>query len=253
MAATTTSSVMLRVEGLTKSFGRLRALEGVSFDVRAGEIVGLIGPNGAGKTTVLECVAGIQPADSMVRGFGASPRAATGGEDADIFYVPDAISPWPDQTVEWALRYFVELFGGSLELREQELRDQVESELELGAFLKTRIGVLSKGQRKRFLLALGLLAPHALVVIDEPFDGLDLRQSREVEKIFQRHRERRKTFLLSIHQIADAERLCDRFILLSAGRVAAQGTLSELEMQSSASRSASGGAKSLEEIFLALT
>lgn len=226
---------LLSVRGLSKSFGAARVLDGVGFDVRRGEILGLIGPNGAGKTTLLECVAGLQPVDEAAGSGFAVP--------GDLFYIPDAIAPWPEQSVQWALGYFLDLFDGP-----RELRAQVEREVAIGEFAKSLVGVLSKGQRKRFLIALGLLAPHPLVMIDEPFDGLDLRQSREVEKVLRTHRERGKTFLLSIHQISDAARLCDRFVLLSSGKVVAQGTLEELTQQAKAQ-----AAWSLEEIFLALT
>ncbi len=231
------SETLLQVRGLSKSFGRMRALHDASFDVRRGEILGLIGPNGAGKTTLLECVAGLQPVDAMER-----------DGSGDLFYIPDAISPWPEQTVSWGIGYFLDMFGGP-----REMRSQVESELAISDFAQSRIGVLSKGQRKRFLIALGLLAPHALVMIDEPFDGLDLRQSREVEKVFRAHRERGKTFLLSIHQIADAARLCDRFVLLSGGKIVAQGTLDELTQQARAQAAKGVFSSDLEAIFLALT
>jgi ABC-type multidrug transport system ATPase subunit len=111
--------------------------------------------------------------------------------------------------------------------------------------LDSRIGELSKGQRKRALLAIGLVTPHPVLLADEPFDGLDLRQTREVAQTLRDHSATGRTLVLSIHQIADAARVCDRFVLLSGGVTRGEGTLDEL--------SALAGAHDLEEIFLALT
>ena len=96
-------------------------------------------------------------------------------------------------------------------------------------------------------MALGLLAPHGLVLMDEPFDGFDLRQTRDIARVLRREAESGRTLLLAIHQLSDAERLCDRFVLLSAGRIRGCGTLDELRTRTGLPEG------HLEEIFLALT
>ena len=123
--------------------------------------------------------------------------------------------------------------------------------LDLGSLLDVPIGILSKGQRKRALLAIGLLTRSPLLMIDEPFDGLDLRQARAVAAHLRLHADAGRTFFLSIHQISDAARVCDRFVLLGAGRVRGEGTIAELSAH--AGFAATGAAPDLEEIFLALT
>jgi ABC-2 type transport system ATP-binding protein len=224
---------LFHVQGLTKRFGAISALADVSFEVRAGEILGLIGPNGAGKSTLFECLAGVMPADGGT--VDAGGRAA-------MFYVPDGIAPWPSQPVGWALDFIIGFFRGRA-----GLRDRVIEEMGLGPFLRQPMGTLSKGQRKRALLGIGLLSPQPVVLIDEPFDGLDLRQAREVRAALRQHAEAGRTLFLSIHQIAEAERFCDRFVLLSNGRVCGEGTAQEL-----AARTPNADA-GLEEVFLALT
>jgi ABC-2 type transport system ATP-binding protein len=138
-------------------------------------------------------------------------------------------------------------FGGRASLREQ-----VISSLSLEPLLASRIGELSKGQRKRALLGMGLLTPQPLLLVDEPFDGLDLKQTREVEAALKTHAALGRTLFLSIHQIGDAARLCHRFVLLSGGQVKGEGTLEELSECASARHPASRPAN-LEEAFLALT
>ena len=113
--------------------------------------------------------------------------------------------------------------------------------------METRVGHLSKGYRRRLLIALGLLAPQPLIVMDEPFDGLDLRQTREVIGVLRETAAAGRTLLLSIHQLVDAERACDRFVLLSDGTVRGEGTLEDLRGL------ARVGQVGLEEVFLALT
>jgi ABC-2 type transport system ATP-binding protein len=233
---------LLSVRGLTKRYGGVTAIRDVSFTTRAGEILGVVGPNGAGKTTLFECLAGVQPADSPAITFPAdAPRSRM------LFYVPDGIAPWPQQRVGWVLEFAIGFFGGRA-----ELYDDVVRQLRLEPLLGVRIAALSKGQRKRVLLAVALLAPQPLLVVDEPFEGLDLRQSREVEQVLRTHAAAGRTLLVSIHQIADASRICDRFVLLSGGSVVAEGTLVELAALA-LSRDASVAADDFEEIFLALT
>lgn len=230
---------VLRVEHITKKFGRFQALSDVSFSVRRGEILGLIGPNGAGKTTLFECLAGVLPTDAGAVYENARSIAAR-ERSSSLFYMPDGIAPWPAQSVRWTLDFTLGFFGNSAELRDDVIRD-----LDLGPLLSSSIGTLSKGQRKRVLLAIGLLTPQRILLADEPFDGLDLRQTREVANILRSHAIAGRTLFLSIHQITDAARVCDRFVLLSGGRVCGEGTLAEL--------CAASGANGLEDAFLALT
>jgi ABC-2 type transport system ATP-binding protein len=222
---------LFEVKGLSKRFGKIAALTDVSFEVRRGELLGLIGPNGAGKSTLFECLAGVLPFDS-----------GTSIAKDLLFYVPDGIAPWPEQPVEWALEFTIGFFGGR-----GELLHEVVDQMDLAGLLKQPIGTLSKGQRKRALLAIGLLTPQPALLIDEPLDGLDLRQMREVADALRVHAGRGRTLFLSIHQISDAARFCDRFVLLSGGRVCGEGTISEL--------AGVAGVESddLEEVFLALT
>jgi ABC-2 type transport system ATP-binding protein len=225
---------VIRIAGLTKRYGAIRALDSVTFDVRPGEVLGVIGPNGSGKTTLFECIGGTLPFD-------------TGSIDADqpLFYLPDGIAPWPAQTVRWALDFAGGYFGAP-----PELREVVIDKLGLAPLLGTRIGHLSKGQRKRALLGAGLLSARPIVLADEPFDGLDLKQTREVAAALRSFAGGGRTLVLSIHQINDAARVCDRVVLLSGGRVRGQGTVDEVIAQASAK---GGAVSSLEEAFLALT
>jgi len=223
--------VLLNVEGLTKQFGARRVLSDVSFSVGSGEVLGLIGPNGAGKTTVLECLAGLLP----------SNLSLTNRKDV-LFYMPDGILPWAQQTVSWVLTFFEKLYR-----RAPEKLAELVGPLRLEEVKRARLTTLSKGERKRVLLALALLTPHPLLLLDEPFDGLDLRQTRDVMALLKAESATGRTLLVSIHQLNDAARVCDRLILLNAGECVAEGTLAELQAQANLT---DGG---LEEIFLALT
>jgi ABC-2 type transport system ATP-binding protein len=209
------SDTLLTVDGLIADRGGRRILDGVSFSVRRGEILGVIGPNGAGKTTLFECVAGLQ---SLARGI-------VTGEAR--FYMPDAIRPWPDQTVEWTLRLMAAMASRAMEWF---------PELDLEPLAHQRVASLSKGEVKRLNIALALLASQSIVLLDEPFDGLDVRQARRVMPLLRRSA---RTLVLSIHQLTDAARICDRVLLLDQGRVVAEGTPADLG--------------DLEELFLAHT
>jgi ABC-2 type transport system ATP-binding protein len=239
------AEAIVRVDGLSKTYGRLHALADVDFSIRAGEILGLIGPNGAGKTTLFECVAGLEPADRGAVFFG-SVSADASYRSSRLFYVPDGIAPWPEQPVHWVLQYSLGFFGGR-----REIYEHVVADLALAPLMGVPIRALSKGQRKRLLLALGLIAPQPILLIDEPFEGLDLRQSRDAAATLRKHLTPDRTFFLSIHQIADAAKVCDRFVLLSGGRVVAEGTLDTL---TALARQRAGHElpSDFEEVFLAL-
>jgi len=236
--------MLLKAQSITKRYGRSTVLEDAGFTVHEGEVLGLIGPNGAGKTTLFECLAGLLPTDGGSVEFRGEPLPAGHRKEA-LFYLPDGIRPWGDQPVHWVLAFFEALYG-----RKRGEGASLATDLKLECLLKSRIGSLSKGEAKRVLLALGLLTPQPLLLLDEPFDGLDFRQTRDVMTLLRTVPARGRTLFVSIHQLVDAARMCDRLVLLSRGRVAGVGTLPELRALAGLADAPGTG---LEEVFLALT
>jgi len=241
-ATTEHGPALMEVVGLTKRYRDLEVLSDVSFTVRGGEILGLIGPNGSGKTTLLECLAGLLPADAGRVCWDTVPLPRD-QRKTRLFYLPDGITPYAEHPV----RAVLSLFAGAYRVLAGHLADTVEA-LALGPVLGRPIGALSKGYRRRLLLALGLLTPHPLLIMDEPFDGFDLHQTRAVMELLRDRQRRGRTLLLAIHQLTDAERVCDRFVLLTSGRVRGAGTLADLRDVAGLPQSSG-----LEEAFLALT
>lgn len=221
-------TALLSIDSLTARRSGRTILDRVTFAVNAGEIVGVIGPNGAGKTTLFECIAGLQPFDSGT----IEPRATK----PLLFYVPDAIRPWPDQRARWVLRTTASAFSTT-----------TPTLLGLDEVIDQRVASLSKGEAKRLAIAIGLTAPQPILFLDEPFDGLDLRQMLSVMETLRTTAKTGRTLVLAIHQLHDAVRLCDRLLLLNNGKLAAEGTLEDLR------RRAGGATGDIEEIFLALT
>jgi ABC-2 type transport system ATP-binding protein len=239
---TTEELHILSVKGLSKRYDDSFALTNVSFEIKSSEILGLIGPNGAGKTTLLECVAGLLPIDSGTLNWSEQVAALSSHNRKSMFYLPDQISPYPEQYAVHVLEFFKELFGTP-----SARLDQALDVLALKPVLAKRVGDLSKGYNRRLLLCIALLAKQKILLLDEPFDGLDLRQTKQAMDLLQTLKHEGKCLLLSIHQIADAEKICDRFLLLSNGALLGSGTLKELRLQADLPDG------SLEEVFLALT
>ena len=232
---------LLTVKGVTKRFKDRCVLDEVGFSARKGEVLGLIGPNGSGKTTLFECLAGLIPANTGTVQF-EDHELPPSRRKEKLFYLPDAILPWAEQSVKWVLSFFEKLY------RRADLSvSSLAAPLRLEELMGARIDSLSKGERKRVLLALGLLTSHPLLLLDEPFDGLDLRQTREVMNLLRNHAASGRTLMLSIHQLVDAGRVCDRLVLLSAGKVVGEGSIAELRAQANLAE------VGVEEIFLALT
>jgi ABC-2 type transport system ATP-binding protein len=235
------STALVTVHRIGKVFGDQQVLADVSFEIVSGEILGLIGPNGAGKTTLLECIAGLLSADTGEVRWRGSPLPPARRKE-QLFYVPEAILPYPDQRAAEVLTFFRQAY------RQPPSRlEYLVGALGLDPVLAKPVGALSKGYRRRFLLALGLLAPRPVLLMDEPFDGFDLRQTREVMSLLRHEAVDGRTLVLSIHQLGDAQRICDRLVLLSSGFMKGVGTLAELTI---AARLPTGSA--LEEVFLAL-
>jgi ABC-2 type transport system ATP-binding protein len=231
---------LLQVAGLTKRYGEERVLDDVSFSMRsAGEVLGLIGPNGAGKTTLLEAVAALIPVDSgavLWRGGALAPSQRR----ESIFYLPEGIRPWQEQYVARVLKFFAAVYR-----RPRVEISEAVAAVGLDPVLRKPVFALSKGYARRLAWALALLAPHPLLLMDEPFDGFDLRQTRDLMALLRATAAAGRTIVLSTHQLLDAERVCDRFVLLAGGRIRGEGTLDEL-------RERTGISTGLEDMFLAL-
>ena len=233
--------IVLQVTALTKRYGDQVALADIALTVRAGEILGLIGPNGAGKTTLLEVLAGVLPADAADLCWRGAPLPPARRRDV-LFYLPDGLRPYHEQPVARVLAFFAGVYRCS-----PAHLGCIVAAVGLAPVLAKRVQALSKGYSRRLMLALGLLTPQPLLLMDEPFDGFDLRQTREIMGVLRRCAAAGRTLILAIHQLLDAERVCDRFVLLADGRVRGAGTLDELRTRTQLP------AGSLEEIFLALT
>jgi ABC-2 type transport system ATP-binding protein len=235
------AEVLLRVDTINKQYADQVVLADVAFDIQLGEIIGIIGPNGAGKTTLLEALAGILPAETNDIYWHGRSMPPSRRREA-IFYLPDGVRPYQDQPVTRVLSFFADVYCRSAD----EIAGTIES-VGLTPVLQKRVHSLSKGYGRRLMLALGLLTPHPLLLMDEPFDGFDLRQVREMVGVLRDGAAKGRTLVLAIHQLMDAERICDRFILLTDGRVRGVGTLNDLRARTGIPTG------NLEDIFLALT
>jgi ABC-2 type transport system ATP-binding protein len=237
-----TSTAILSANDLARRFGSAWALRSASFSVRSGEILGLIGPNGAGKTTLFDCVAGVAPASSGdVRLEGTLVPAEE--RKRFLFYLPDGMRPWAEHRVRWLLYFVNDVYGAS-----ETIDARIIDALGIRPLFASRLGTLSKGEHKRVMLAMALLSSQRLLLLDEPFDGLDLRQTRDAMSLLREECAKGRTLFLSIHQLADAARVCHRFVLLSAGQTVGEGTLDELRALAKLPSD-----RALEEVFLALT
>src|SRR3954451_7167474 len=235
------AAALMQVVGIAKRYGEQRALADISFSVNAGEVLGLIGPNGAGKTTLLEAIVGLVLVDSGRILWRGTPLALPHRRKF-MFYLPDGLRPWGDGYVASVIEFFAAVHG-----RPASITAEAIGALGLAPVLRKRVGALSKGYSRRLMLALALITPQPLLLMDEPFDGFDLRQTREVMGVVREVARNGRTLVLAIHQLIDAERVCDRFVLLADGRVRGIGTLADLRAQTGM---LAGG---LEDVFLALT
>jgi ABC-2 type transport system ATP-binding protein len=234
--------VLMRVEHLSKDIGGADILTDINFDIYEHEILGLIGPNGAGKTTLMECLANLRPRTSGTL-YEGEEAPADWNPKSLMFYLPNGMAPYAELYTIDVLKLFGKLFEVDPQLWERIIID----ELNLGPVLQKKVSALSKGNLQRLLIAFALMSPQPLLALDEPFDGLDLHQTQAMMDILRGLRAQKRTLLLCIHQLQDAERICDRLLLLSGGHMVGIGTLDELRAQAGLSQ---GG---LEDVFMSLT
>jgi ABC-2 type transport system ATP-binding protein len=237
---------MISVRALTKLYGDFAALRGVSFDVGAGEILGLVGPNGAGKTTTLRCLAGIiAPTSGTVAIAGHDIQQDPIPAKRELAFIPDEPHLFDYLSVDEHLRFIARLYGvADVESRIGPLLD----ELELGDKRGSLPGELSRGMRQKLAIACGLLHDPSVLVLDEPLTGLDPGGMRRMRATVTERAARGTSVILSSHLLNLVEELCTKLLVLRQGLAVAYGTIDEIIQAHPALAS-----KSLEEVFLTLT
>jgi ABC-2 type transport system ATP-binding protein len=237
---------MLLVENLVKSFKGFRAVDGVSFRVEAGEIVGLLGPNGAGKTTTLRCITGILKPDAGRIRIGDYDLAVHEQHAKRLLaFIPELPNPYELLTVREHMR-LVAMCYDTLRLYEQRA-DELLQRYDLADKANALAGTLSKGMKQKLAVVCALVHDAKVFLCDEPLMGIDPRGQYTFKAELQRLRDEGCAILVSTHQLDTAERLCDRVIIMHKGRLLAEGTLSELQQRAQMDGS------TLEEVFLRLT
>jgi ABC-2 type transport system ATP-binding protein len=213
----------ISVQGLTKSFGRTRALDGLDLQVAPGEVHGFLGPNGSGKTTTIRVLLGLLRADAgTVRLLGGDPWRDAVALHARLAYVPGDVTLWPGITGGEVIDLVGRLRGGL----DRRRRDELLERFDLDPRKKAR--AYSKGNRQKVALVAGLASPAELLLLDEPTSGLDPLMEAEFQRCIQEVRHEGRTVLLSSHILAEVEALCDRVSIIRQGRTVESGTLAQL-------------------------
>lgn len=235
---------MIQVENLVKRFGTVRAVDGATFTAQQGEILGLLGPNGAGKTTTLRMLATVLRPSSgrgSVAGFDVERQMSEVREHLGV--LPEYWGLYGRLTPREHLRYF----GRLHRLRGPELEARIEvllADLEMGEYADRRCEPFSKGMKQKVALGRALIHNPQHLLLDEPTAGLDVMSARNVRQLIARFRAEGRCVILSTHLLSEAERLCDRLVIIRGGRIVGQGTPEALMRQT--------GQASLEETFVAL-
>jgi ABC-2 type transport system ATP-binding protein len=237
---------LIVVRDLTKLYGDFTAVRSISFDVAAGEVLGLVGPNGAGKTTTLRSLAGIiSPTSGAITIAGHDMHRDAIEAKRALAFIPDEPHLFEYLSVEEHLRFIARLYGvADVEARMPGLLE----ELELSDKLRALPGELSRGMRQKLAIACGLLHDPAVLILDEPLTGLDPGGMRRMRETIAARARQGAAVILSSHLLNLVEALCTKLLVLRRGECVATGTIDEII---TANPELAG--RSLEDVFLALT
>ncbi len=237
----------LKVTGLAKSFGGKRAVDGIDFEVRSGELYALLGPNGAGKTTTLRMIAGLLNADAgHVEVFGVDARRDPLGAKRMIAWLPDEPLLY-DKLTAWE---YLEFVAGLWDVDPAESRRRAEDLLRLLGLWENRndrCETFSRGMKQKAVLAGALIHEPKLLMLDEPLTGLDAAASRLVKDLIRERVAAGAAVILTTHILEVAERMADRIGIIKDGKLLTEGSLGDLQGFAGAQ------GQSLEDVFLSLT
>ena len=251
---------MIRIEGLSKSFGETRAVDNLSLHVGPGEILGLLGPNGAGKTTTMRCLCGITPygqGEIVINGvkLNENPMEAK----RRLAFVPSDPRLFEYLTVREHLGFFARLYAAAAEKNKKERAALIENfeteglslieELDLSDRADFLPGALSRGMKQKLMIACAMVHKPDILVFDEPFTGLDPHAIRKVRRILTAHIDQGAAVIISSHLLGMVEDMISNVLILSKGRKVVEGTVDELR----AGLASEHANADLEEIFIQLT
>lgn len=236
---------MIEVEGLHKLYGEFPAVQGLSFQVGAGEVLGLVGPNGAGKTTTIRSLAGIIiPSSGRIRVAGHDLALDPVAAKAQLAFIPDEPHLFDYLTVEEHLKFIGRLYGvADVGARIPGLLEEMDLHDKRGALP----GELSRGMKQKLAIACGLLHEPKVLLLDEPLTGLDPVGIRRMKATIMRRAAGGSAVILSSHLLHLVEEICTRLLVLQHGRVVAFGTMPEIIASRPGLRT-----RTLEDVFLAL-
>ncbi len=222
---------MIEAQGLTRRYGEFTAVQGITFSVPGGEILGMLGPNGAGKTTTIRMITGfLPPSSGRVTVNGHDLFTEPGKARRQIGYLPETVALYGEMRVDEYLSYRARLEG----MTRVEARAAIPNTVERCLLQDVEhqiVGTLSKGYRQRVGLAAAILHGPSVLVLDEPTVGLDPKQIIAIRELI-RELGQKRTLLISTHILPEVEQLCDRVVIIDRGRLVAEGTPQELREQS---------------------
>lgn len=215
---------MIEVERVSRDFGSLRAVDGISFSVEKGEIVGLLGPNGAGKTTTMRMITGfLYPSSGTIRIDGRELGEDREAAKRKIGYMPESAPLYSDMIVADYLSFVAEIQGCAKGAK----IDALAATCGITEVMHKNVGELSRGYRQRVGLAHALIHDPEILILDEPTSGLDPNQIIEVRRLIKEIGKTR-TVIISTHILSEVEMLCDRVIIISSGKIVADSPTGEL-------------------------
>jgi sodium transport system ATP-binding protein len=233
---------MIKVSNLHKSFGKVKAVRGISFEVRDGEITGLLGPNGAGKTTTLRMLYSLLPPDEgEIRIDGLDPTKDAMEIKGTLGVVPDSRGLYTRMSARENISYYGKLHGMSAKDIHTRVQELVET-LDMADFIERRTEGFSQGQRVKVAIARAMIHRPQTVLLDEPSNGLDVMSTRALRRYILSLKEAGHSVVLSTHIMQEVAALCDRIIIISDGQIAADGSAQQLLEKS--------GCESLEDAFV---